>query len=457
MSVLSLGLVAGLLGVCAAAIGQDAPAGFFRTKQVDGKWWLVDPQGKLFISKGVTTVSFYQDRIQGTQISPYGDTNKAKYGTEDAWREATAKRLIGWGFNTLGAWSDERLCQIEQDGKRLACSPTIDLGAAYVSRKMKGKQAWLHGVFPDVFDPEFETIAREVAQRRCAPRKEDPSIIGWFTDNELRWGPDWRGKEELLTMFLALPAGTPGRNTAVEMLMRRHGDIAKFNTVWKTNFENWDALKNGGEVKPPVVRKEVYAQNQEVERQENEKDPNRAAFTADCDEFVGMLAERYFRITSEAIKAADPNHMVFGARFAYVPPKPVIAASVKYLEVVSFNCYNTDPRGVIQSYSVFGKPLIIGEFSFRGKDSGLPNTKGAGPVVATQKDRTEAFTKYVTWALSQPNLVGYHWFEHCDEPKEGRFDGENSNYGVVNIKDEPYTVLVEEMTRVNAKAEELHK
>ena len=62
-------------------------------------------------------------------------------------------------------------------------------------------------IFPDVFDPEFATLANEIATRRCAPRKDDRSILGWFTDNELRWGPDWRGKDELLTMFLSLPAG----------------------------------------------------------------------------------------------------------------------------------------------------------------------------------------------------------------------------------------------------------
>jgi agarase len=135
----------------------------------------------------------------------------------------------------------------------------------------------------------------------------------------------------------------------------------------------------------------------------------------------------------------------------------VIVAAAKYLDVVSFNCYATDPRHAIQAYSVFGKPLIIGEFSFRGTDSGLPNSKGAGPVVATQAERAQAFEHYVTLALGEPNLVGYHWFEHCDEPKEGRFDGENSNYGVVNIKDEPYQMLVETMTRINAQAEQLHR
>ena len=148
--------------------------------------------------------------------------------------------------------------------------------------------------------------------------------------------------------------------------------------------------------------------------------------------------------------------MNFGCRFAYVPPAPVVAAAAKYVDVISFNCYDFDPRPAIQRYSVFGKPLIIGEFSFRGADSGLPNTKGAGPIVKTQAERAAAFEKYVTLGLGTTALVGYHWFEHADEPKEGRFDGENSNYGVVNIRDEPYEELTRAMTRVNEEAEKVH-
>jgi hypothetical protein len=39
---------------------------------------------------------------------------------------------------------------------------------------------------------------------------------------------------------------------------------------------------------------------------------------------------------------------------------------------------------------------------------------------------------------------------------EGRFDGENSNFGTVTIDDEVYTELTETMTRVNAAAEQIH-
>ena len=94
----SVGVAVVSLALCssaAAAAAQDrtdAP-GFFRTKQVDGRWWLVDPAGELFISKGVTTVSFYQDRIRGTQNSPYGETNTAKYGSIAALRRTQRRPL----------------------------------------------------------------------------------------------------------------------------------------------------------------------------------------------------------------------------------------------------------------------------------------------------------------------------------------------------------------------------
>ena len=79
---------------------------------------------------------------------------------------------------------------------------------------------------------------------------------------------------------------------------------------------------------------------------------------------------------------------------------------------------------------------MITEFSFKAMDSGLPNTRGAGAPVETQEDRAYHFEQYVTEFMRLPYAVGFHWFEYADEPAEGRFDGENSNYGLVNIKDE---------------------
>jgi len=149
--------------------------------------------------------------------------------------------------------------------------------------------------------------------------------------------------------------------------------------------------------------------------------------------------------------------MVMGSRFAGPPAKEVAAAAAGLVDVFSVNIYSMEPNlEVIERLARdSGAPVMIGEFAFRGRDSGLPNTRGAGPVVETQADRARAFERFVERLLSSPEAVGYHWFEHQDEPAEGRFDGEDSNYGLVDIKDEPYRVLVERMAELNRRAEEI--
>ena len=196
--------------------------------------------------------------------------------------------------------------------------------------------------------------------------------------------------------------------------------------------------------------------NDALETKANLANPARAAFSADCDVFVAVVADQYFELSVSAIRATDPNHLVIGSRFGYQPQSSVIAAAGRYLDVISFNCYDIDASPVIDAYAASGKPCLISEFSFRGDDSGLPNTRGPGPRVASQIERAQCFERYVTAALKKPAVVGYHWFEHADQPAEGRFDGENSNFGAVTIKDEVYTALTETMTSVNAAAEQIH-
>ena len=428
-------------------------SGFFRATRRDGVWWLVDPDGGRFLSKGVTTVRFDQDQIPNTSRRPYAEACGRKYGSEPAWRTAVATRLASWGFNSLGAWSEEAVATAGP--VPLAFAPVLDLGSAYVAAQRPGAHAWLHGVFPDVFDPTFATFVQSAADALCRPRRDDPGIIGWFTDNELRWGSDWRRDDEQLVAFLGLPAGTPGRSAAIAMLQQRHRTAEAFDAVWRVGVRSWDDLAVAAGVGSPFVRPPMHVRNAAADRATGD-DPRRTAFLADCDAFAGLLADRYFAATAAAVAAAAPNHMALGCRFAYVPQPTVLAAAGRHLDVIAFNCYDTDPRPVIAAYAATGRPSLIGEFSFRGDDAGLPNTHGAGPRVATQQARAARFERYVTAGLRTPELVGYHWFEHADQPAEGRFDGENSNYGTVTIDDEVYVELTRTMAALNARAEAIH-
>jgi len=449
----------GILTVSAADVQpmSTRPSGFFQVRQTDGRWYLIDPKGDRFISTGVTTVGYEQDYIQGTDIKPYGIACKAKYGSVEAWRKAVAERLMGWGFNTIGAWSDNEIAQVDVNGKHLAYTAILGLGSGFVSEKVKGGQAWLQGLFPDVFDPDFVTYCEAKAQKSCTPKKDDPNLLGYFTDNEMRWGPDWRGHDELIIVFLNLPLHSPGRDAALKMLRERYPDIAKFNAIWDTAFTSWDQAAESAHYTTPhgTNRQAVIEQNAEVNRTAG--NAVAAAYIADCDAFLSLLATRYFQVTHDAIKKADPNHLVIGCRFAYVPAMPIVVAAAKHTDIISANCYAFDPTDSLKVYSAQNRPLLIGEFAFRGRDSGLPNTRGAGPLVDTQQQRADAFAAYARAALAQPNLVGYQWFEHADEPKEGRFDGENSNYGLVDINDKPYDLLTQKMTEINKQALALHE
>lgn len=398
--------------------------GFFHTEQIDGVWWLVTPEGNAFFSKGVNHISYVADAAPALGYAPYGRATQARYGSERKWAEAAAERLRGWGFNTVGSWSVPAMFT-----QKLPYVVILNLAASAGAN-------WQHGQVSDVFAPRFAEALKRQAEKLCAPRARDPFLLGYFTDNELRWGPDWRSKKSHLEEFLALPPEAPGKQAALKLIRARYPTVDALNQALGTQVKDFDELAKLTEL--PMGSDAAKALQADFQRE---------------------YARAYFKGCRDAILAADPNHLVLGCRFAGYAPQPVVEAMGEFVDVVSFNNYGTLPpeQQLAGLNRTTGKPVAITEFSFKAQDSGLPNTKGAGRPVATQQERADHFDQYVTALAKMPFVVGSHWFEYADEPKEGRFDGENSNYGLVDIKDDPWQVLVERMTRVNAGIEEVHR
>jgi agarase len=392
---------------------------YFRVENRGGVWWIIDPNGLATLSIGANHIAYEGDRIRGIGRLPYQEAVEKKYPDRNTWGLATLARLRMWGFNTIGAWSDAELWDRD-------IPYTILLDSA-----SRPGADWQHGKPVDVYDPRFEEAARQIAVQLCAPRAHDRFLIGYFSDNELRWEPDWRGKETLLDVYLTFPAAAPGRQQAVDFLRRRYrGDIRKLNLAWDIGAKDFDNLPALGKTN---------------------------AYWADAEGFLEMVATRYFQVCAQAIHSADPNHLYLGARFAGRVPEPILKAA-RAADVVSVSVYEFDPRPLVKrGFEVTGKPVLVTEFAFRAEDSGLPNTRGAGPRVPDQRTRAKAYHDYINRLMSLPEVVGYHWFKWADQPKEGRFDGENSNYGLVNIRDEPYQEFIEEVKRANQAAFEVHR
>ncbi len=400
--------------------------GFFYVAERDGKWWLVDPLGCAFLSKGVNHVDPRGDWSPALGYSPYERAVRDRYGSFEVWVEETVVRLRSWGFNTIGSWSYQGLFD------QMPYTVILDVMASYGFD-------WVSGRVPDVFSSEFEAHAERVAGEKCAPRARDPLLVGYFLDNELRWGPDWRSPRHLLDDFVKLSAASPGKREAARALLDAFGgDLGKLGSALGVQLRSLDDLL-------------AYAGDL----------PAGGAFDEARRIFLRRFAERYFSVAASAVRRHDPNHLILGVRFAGVPPREVLEAAAEHVDVVTVNIYTWRPHdppveALRSVHEVTGKPVMVTEFSYKAMDSGLPNTRGAGEPVQTQRERAYLAARYALAVVEQPFAVGYHWFQYMDQPAQGRFDGENSNFGLVKIDDEPWELLTQAFALVNSRAEEVH-
>lgn len=415
---------------------QLAATGFFRVQQHAGKWWLVDPEGRLFWSHGIDCVrmldsTFIAERenwfedFPGDQpgfaefivpraralkghyagrseraFSFAGANLKRKYG--DDWKEEAPdvihRRLRSWGLNTIANWSDEGV-------RLMRRTPYTDNVTSRGAPDIAGSEGYW-GKFPDVFDPAFEAGLRGSMASRVGKSANDPWCIGYFSDNEMSWGDDL----SLSLAALRSPAEQAAKQAIIADLRAKYGDVARLNDAWGTDHPSWEAM----------------LASRDAPKGEGARD--------DLAAFYTKTAERYFRLVREAIKAVAPNQLYLGCRFAWVNDRAAIAAG-KYCDVVSYNRYE---RSVADfKYPGEDKPLIIGEFHFGALDRGMFHT-GLVPVT-NQAARAQAYTDYVQGALRHPQFVGTHWFQYQDEPTTGRvLDEENYQIGFVDIADTPY-------------------
>ncbi|MFZ5829321.1 MAG: beta-agarase [Planctomycetota bacterium] len=412
--------------------------GFFRAQKHNGRWWLVDPSGRLFWSHGVDCVrpsnastpitdrEFYFAALP-EQDSPlarfYGKASGAahgyyenkrnyrtynftaanllrKYGDNwpDAWRQRVHERLRSWGMNTIANWSDSDVYLM----RRTPYTANVSLRGAPM---IEGSQGYW-GKFVDPFAPEFAAALREGMERERGQSVGDPWCVGYFIGNELSWGDD----TSLAVAALQSPATQPAKKALLEDLKKKYGEIGRLNKAWGSSYASWQAMLESTE-KP---------------------DMKRAA--EDLGAFYSRIADRYFEHCRNAVKQAAPEQLYLGCRFAWNNDRAV-RAGAKYCDVVSFNRYRRTvsdlklPEGC-------DKPIVIGEFHFGALDRGMFHT-GLVPT-PSQEERADAYKTYLRSALEHPLIVGTHWFQLGDQATTGRSDGENYQIGLLDVCDTPY-------------------
>lgn len=420
----------------AAWMALTATAGFYRTEQTeDGRWRILDPEGKPITVLAIEKANMRGPFCEKLGNHPYEEAMRRRGETREGWVARTAERLRTWGFNVLGTSCDDWLkregfgyTEMFAFGGRMA-----QKGGEYCISPWKGAPCQ---AFPNVFHPEFKRLCDEVAKEGCSRHRNDPALLGYYLDNELNWwgDGDWYRPGMLDHVLRTLPEDHLAYRVALKTLER----------TAKVGARAYLALPEADKTEARTV-------------------------------FARIVAREYFKITTEAIRRYDRNHLILGCRFAGVQggSDEAWAAAGKYCDVVSFNCYpradfdrneltvrvhhrtvgrndarfvETDLGEVMDRLAgVTGKPMFVTEWSFIGLDAGLPCKVGCGQRLATQADRARAVGMFLDFILTKPYMIGSEYFMWVDEPALGctAAHPEDSNYGLVDVEDRPYPEVTE--------------
>ncbi len=407
---------------------QLKATGFFRVEKVNGKWWFVDPDGRLFLSQGVnmgwnythTAVTFrekyfeklpprdgatkqfwlhhtktaYRNFYSDPAHVPYDSFSFSmhnlflKYGTD--WRakdaEMVVRRTRAWGINTTTGTSGAILKQPER-------VPYVT-GIGPKSRPIVGVKGYW-GLLLDPFAPEFAESCRRQAEAARA-KGTNEWCIGWTANNELSWTSDGAA---LARGVLASPDDQPAKIALLRLL------AARGKTVETATLADLRAL---GEA----------------------------------------VADKYYSTVRAAIKAVAPNHLYMGDRNDKQNPEVYRAAS-RHCDVLTVNIDDYRPTRELPKGAV-DRPFLVTEFHFGCYDTGY--FYASLIPVKDQKTRAACYLEYLRAVIDNPNYIGAHWFQWRDCPITGVVgESANAQCGLVSMTDVPYTELIGAIKTISAE------
>lgn len=430
VKVLALSLLAVSLGFfwssSSPAENFHTPATRWKTIQKDGVHWLVDPHGQPFYSKGVNFIDPGKDTPASRQRLAYYWGNF--YPSIEEWRQSTTARLREWGFNTRGGWSD--------------ASPDLDLPLTVdIELGRNSKFHWF-----DSFHPSMEERVMEWAEKLTAPYRNDPRLLGYFSDNEVGW---WNSA--LFKWYMSKGWDNYTKRVLWQLLHDHYeGDWSRLSADWVVKEE----IKGFEDLRQSEVEVKLRPGGHGIQV---------------VDRFLYLVARHYYDLMYRSIRKAHPEALVLGDRLPLYYHQDAVFAIGDNVDVISTN-YNLDsPDGWVSPYYFEGlerlskKPVLVTEFFFAAEENRSGNLNqtarnkhpkpGHLMTVQTQEERARGVANALRGFARFPNIVGAHWFQYCDEPFGGREDGEDYNMGLIDNSNGAYEEVTSVFKQANARIE----
>jgi len=371
-------------------------------------------------------------RVPNMLFLPGRDATGAPGGTwsyyrrQKDWAEFACRRLFDLGFNSL-AGGDEAL----EPHRRRTMPYFAGPGLTWAGPRLqdsKGNTA----LFPDVFDPEWQKGAEEWVRETTDKHRDDPLLLGYFTDNEIQMHQPLSRSIGIMDYFWS-------PSTAQELVRWLHerykGEVEALNRRWSSAHHRYQYKRFDDLPADKPTRR-------------GDDDP----VGEDLRDFVRHMVKTYADTIVGLYRKHDPNHLVCSNRFAGQFDVG-FADLLRPYDLIACNSYPRSRWGQTEfdegqlqwlraMHEKTGRPVIVTEWGVSATDTGLPNYWGR---LDTQAERAQAYRNVLRQFWSEKYIVGSHWFSWVDST-----DAEATNWGIVDANDRPYRPLAGAMREVNA-------
>jgi len=180
--------------------------------------------------------------------------------------------------------------------------------------------------------------------RTFCPWRDDPRLIGYYSDNEIGW---W---DAILFKATLEQAPTSGQRQRLIELLRE-----TYRSDWSAllrDFEpapdlrNWEELERHG-----ILLLRPSGRGIQVTRR-----------------FLTILAERYYSLVHNLVRKYDRRALILGDRYPSFYYPEVVRVAARYVDVVSINLNASwndgrSTRFMLETlHRLSGKPILVGEF-----------------------------------------------------------------------------------------------
>jgi len=340
-----------------------------------------------------------------------------------------ADNLRRWGFNSAGygaVWKTRDQAMVNELPFMVSLEDLLG-----ISRFSKTPERL------DLFDDSVRGILAKRIEQHVNPVKNSKNLIGYlYVDLPLWWNLGARKKgNDWAIAYRKLVAGAPGKAKYVDFLLERCKSVEAINKAYGTT-----ATDRAG-----LLAETAWAT----------VNLDDATVTGDDKAFVTIVARQYYKTCHDEIRKLDPNHLIFGDRYASMDVgllEDVIKEAAPYVDGVTLQPMEKTPEKATQFdktlfdkvAQITSKPILIGDFAVNFATPQYPNGMwGSWP---TEDKAADVYAQYLDDAFAQPYLVGVHRCEYMDLPRDKVL-----KQGLVQQDGRPYVRTVQRYSEIHKK------